>query len=138
MVVILTMLLVALDQQVQKTPNSQGSSPSNANLPPYYVLCYIINIMLINYHLYIMKMKTQIIDNFLPPDQFKLAQSLIMDYGFPWMWNDSVTNQVGYSDPNEFQFIHLFYDPLSGVTTQCCSSWLDIVKPYGDKFNPIS
>jgi len=84
-----------------------------------------------------MKMKTQIIDNFLPYDQFKLAQSLIMDYGFPWMWNDSVTNQVGYSDPNEFQFIHLFYDPLSGVTTEY-PNWLDIVKPYGDKFNPIS
>ena len=84
-----------------------------------------------------MKIKRQIIDNFLPYNQFKLAQSLIMDYGFPWMWNDSVTNEVGYSDPSEFQFVHLFYDPLSGVTTQY-PKWMDIVKPYGDKFNPIS
>ena len=60
-----------------------------------------------------MEIKRQIIDNFLPQEQFKLAQSLIMDYGFPWMWNDSVTNQVGYSNPKEFQFVHLFYDPLS-------------------------
>ncbi len=29
-----------------------------------------------------MKMKRQIIDNFLPYDQFKLAQSLIMDMDF--------------------------------------------------------
>ena len=53
-----------------------------------------------------MEIKRQIIDNFLPQEQFKLAQSLIMDYGFPWMWNDSVTNQVGYSNPKEFQFVH--------------------------------
>ena len=84
-----------------------------------------------------MKMQRQIIDNFLPQEQFKLAQSLIMDYGFPWMWNDSVTNEVGYSDPDEFQFVHLFYDPLSGVTTKY-PDWLDIIKPYGDKFKPIS
>ena len=84
-----------------------------------------------------MKIKRQIIDNFLPYDQFKLAQSLIMDYGFPWMWNDSVTNEVGYSNPKEFQFVHLFYDPLSGVTTEF-PDWMDIIKPYGDRFNPIS
>ena len=84
-----------------------------------------------------MEIKRQIIDNFLPQEQFKLSQSLIMDYGFPWMWNDSVTNEVGYSNPKEFQFVHLFYDPLSGVTTQY-PGWLNIVKPYGDKFNPIS
>ena len=45
----------------------------------------------------------KVVDNFLPEEHFRLAQSLIMDYGFPWMWNDSVTKQVGQSDPKEFQ-----------------------------------
>lgn len=79
----------------------------------------------------------KIIDNFLSITEFKLAQALLMDYGFPWMWNDSVTNQVGYSDPNEFQFVHSFYEPLSGVVTDF-PKWLEIIKPYGDKFKPIS
>ena len=44
-----------------------------------------------------------------------------MDYGHTSLvGNDSVTNEVLYSPPSEFQFVHLFYDPLSGVTTQVC------------------
>ena len=79
----------------------------------------------------------RVVDNFLPQADFKLAQSLIMDYGFPWMWNDSVTKEVGLADPNEFQFVHLFYDPLSGVVTDY-PRWIDIIKPYGDRMNPTS
>ena len=81
--------------------------------------------------------KIQVIDNFLSEQQFRLAQSLILDYGFPWMWNDSVTKEVGLADPDEFQFVHLFYDPLSGVVTDY-PKWLDIIKPYGDRMNPTS
>ena len=54
-----------------------------------------------------------------------------MDYGFPWMWNDSVTKQVGESDPDEFQFIHKFYNPLSGVMSSY-PRWKDIIKPFAD------
>ena len=79
----------------------------------------------------------KVVDNFLPETNFKLAQSLIMDYGFPWMWNDSVTKDVGYSDPDEFQFIHLFYHPMSGVVTDY-PRWLEIIKPYADRINAIS
>ena len=79
----------------------------------------------------------RVVDNFLAEEDFKLAQALIMDYGFPWMWNDSVTREVGLADPDEFQFVHLFYDPLSGVVTDY-PRWIDIVKPYGDKMNPTS
>ena len=79
----------------------------------------------------------RVVDSFLAEEDFKLAQALIMDYGFPWMWNDSVTKEVGLADPDEFQFIHLFYDPLSGVVTDY-PRWIDIVKPYGDIMNPIS
>ena len=79
----------------------------------------------------------RVVDNFLAEEDFKLAQALIMDYGFPWMWNDSFTKEVGLADPDEFQFVHLFYDPLSGVVTDY-PRWIDIVKPYGDKMNPIS
>ena len=79
----------------------------------------------------------KVVDNFLPEEQFKLAQSLIMDYGFPWMWNDSVTKDVGYGDPDEFQFIHLFYHPMSGVVTDY-PRWLEIIKPYADRMNAVS
>ena len=79
----------------------------------------------------------RVVDNFLPQADFKFAQSLIMDYGFPWMWNDSVTKEVGLADPNEFQFVHLFYDPLSGVVTDY-PRWIDIIKPYGDRMNLTS
>ena len=79
----------------------------------------------------------KVVDNFLPETNFKLAQSLIMDYGFPWMWNDSVTKDVGYSDPDEFQFIHLFYHPMSGVVTDY-PRWLEIIKPYADRMNASS
>jgi hypothetical protein len=79
----------------------------------------------------------KVVDNFLPETDFKLAQSLIMDYGFPWMWNDSVTKQVGESDPKEFQFVHKFYDPLSGVTSDY-PRWKDIIKPFADYMNPVS
>ena len=79
----------------------------------------------------------KVVDNFLPVEHFKLAQSLIMDYGFPWMWNDSVTKQVGESDPDEFQFIHLFYHPMSGVVTDY-PRWLEIIKPFADYMNPVS
>ena len=84
-----------------------------------------------------MKLQMKVVDNFLPEEDFKLAQLLIMDYGFPWMWNDSVTKEVGKSDPSEFQFVHSFYDPLSGVATNY-PRWLEIVKPYADRMNAIS
>ena len=79
----------------------------------------------------------KVVDNFLPEEHFRLAQSLIMDYGFPWMWNDSVTKQVGQSDPEEFQFIHKFYDPLCGVMSSY-PRWKDIIKPFADYMNPVS
>ena len=79
----------------------------------------------------------RVVDKFLPEKDFKLAQALMMDYGFPWMWNDSVTKDVGYSDPDEFQFIHLFYHPMSGVVTDY-PRWLEIIKPYADRMNAVS
>ena len=79
----------------------------------------------------------RVVDSFLAEEDFKLAQALIMDYGFPWMWNDSVTKDVGYSDPDEFQFIHLFYHPMSGVVTDY-PRWLEIIKPYADRMNAVS
>ena len=79
----------------------------------------------------------QVVDNFLPETDFKLAQALIMDYGFPWMWNDYVIKEMDKDDPKEFQFVHKFYDPLSGVTSDY-PRWKDIIKPFADYMNPVS
>tara|TARA_R100000734_G_C3266228_1_gene63441 strand:- start:76 stop:573 length:498 start_codon:yes stop_codon:yes gene_type:complete len=79
----------------------------------------------------------KIIDNFLPQEQFNLAKAHLLDYGFPWMWNDSVTKNECIADPSEFQFVHSFYEPLCGVVTEY-KDWLDIIKPFGDRLNPVS
>ena len=76
----------------------------------------------------------KVIDNFLPETEFKLAQSLMMDYGFPWMWNDCVTK---LDDDSEFQFIHMFHHPLAGIVTEY-PRWKDILKPYADRMVPTS
>mgnify|MGYP003151645742 FL=1 len=79
----------------------------------------------------------KIIDSFLPEDYFKLSQSLIMDYGFPWQWNDFAVKDIITDDVHDFQFVHPFYNPLSGVVTNY-PRWKDIIKPYADYLNPVS
>ena len=74
----------------------------------------------------------KVIDNFLPEEEFKLVQALIMDYGFPWFYNDSVTKDPYPQNCKEFQFVHLFYNPLCGMVSEY-PRWKDIIKPYADR-----
>ncbi len=74
----------------------------------------------------------KVIDNFLPEEEFKLVQALMMDYGFPWFYNDSVTKDPYPQNCKEFQFVHLFYNPLCGMVSEY-PRWKDIVKPYADR-----
>ena len=77
----------------------------------------------------------QIIDNFIPPKIFEEVQSRMLGYGFPWMWNDFVTKEDKSED--EFQFIHSFYAPLSGVVTPY-TEYRKILAPYVDNMNVTS
>ena len=60
----------------------------------------------------------KVIDDFLPEEEFKLVQALMMDYGFPWFYNDSVTKDPYPQNSKEFQFVHLFYNPLCGMGSE--------------------
>jgi len=74
----------------------------------------------------------KVIDNFLSDEEFKLIQSLMMDYGFPWFYNDSVTKDPYPDNCKEFQFVHSFYSPLNGMVSEY-PRWRDIIKPYADR-----
>ena len=50
-------------------------------------------------------MEINVIDNFLPQDQFNHIQDLLMGPWFPWYYNKSI---VDYDD-SKFQFTHIFY-----------------------------
>ena len=71
-------------------------------------------------------MSVEIIDNFLPEEYFRPLQQFLMGFDFDWYYNDYVLGRGGAKSPgHEFQFIHHFYRPFSGV----CS-------PHFNKLNP--
>lgn len=70
----------------------------------------------------------KVIDDFLPSIEFTEIQKLMMDFGFPWYYNDCVTKA---DDNSEFQFVHMFYSPLGGVVSDY-PRWREILKPYCD------
>ena len=49
----------------------------------------------------------QIIDNFLPLEEFLLIQELMLNSGFPWFYNPYI-NYIDESS-DDFQFTHVFY-----------------------------
>ena len=77
----------------------------------------------------------EVIDDFVAPKLFEEIQGRMLDYGFPWMWNDFVTKEDKSED--EFQFIHSFYAPLSGVVTPY-TEYRKILAPYVDNMNVTS
>ena len=51
----------------------------------------------------------EVIDNFLPENDFIKLQSLILGEYFPWYYNDSVLTTPSNFTSLNYQFIHLFY-----------------------------
>jgi hypothetical protein len=50
-------------------------------------------------------MEIDVIDNFLPQDQFNHIQDFLMGSWFPWYYNRSIIKE----DYSKFQFTHIFY-----------------------------
>jgi len=48
----------------------------------------------------------QVIDNFLPKDEFKKIQELFMSANFPYYFNNSVADEYD----KDFYFTHTLYD----------------------------
>jgi len=69
---------------------------------------------------------SQIIDNFLPEEQFNNLHNLMMGGGMIWHYSDV----VDYDGDNEdrFQFSHLFFKPNEGFI----SPLPDLVRPFID------
>ena len=51
----------------------------------------------------------EVIDNFLPEDDFLDLQSLLLGEYFPWYYNDYVLTTPSNFTSLNYQFIHLFY-----------------------------
>ena len=78
-------------------------------------------------------MDLRVIDNFLPPDNFKKIESLLLGDNFPWFYNNNVITSI--KEIGIYQFTHTFFDvrdPWNGIASQ----WYgDIIDPYAAKLN---
>ena len=61
----------------------------------------------------------KIIDNFLPEEEFKSIQSLMMSNGFNWFYSKGrVTN-----DDGSFNMVHMFFQPEVGSNSEHLNMW---------------
>ena len=67
----------------------------------------------------------QIIDNFLPEEQFDKISNLLMGSGMIWNYTD-VVDYPGSNNNNKSQFTHLFFKTPTGFI----SPLSDLVKPF--------
>jgi hypothetical protein len=61
----------------------------------------------------------QIIDNFLPEEEFKSIQSFMMGGEFNWFYKDGMT----YNDDGLFYMVHMFYQPDVGSNSEHLNMW---------------
>lgn len=67
-------------------------------------------------------------DNFLPEEQFKKLQSVVMGDMFPWYYNRHIIED-GKGEESEFQFTHRLFGETEGVA----SSAMNFVDPILEK-----
>ena len=74
----------------------------------------------------------KIIDNFLPEEEFKSIQSIMMGEKFPWYV--CTTGMVEMGDGG-YQFCHMFYEPIeeAGITSDYLEMWKNFSKKIGTK-----
>jgi len=78
----------------------------------------------------------EIIDNFLPLDQFNKVQHALMSSKIPWFINDDVVNtdlgNIASNDKHNWQLFHLFYyNPI--MHSEC----LGVIEPILQHLNPL-
>ena len=61
----------------------------------------------------------KIIDNFLPEEEFKFIQSLMMGGKFNWFYAEGRVME----DDGEFHMIHMFYQPEVGANSEHINIW---------------
>ena len=61
----------------------------------------------------------EIIDNFLPEEEFNSIQSLMMGGQFNWFYTDGLT----YDDDGLYLMLHMFYQPEVGENSEYLPMW---------------
>lgn len=77
----------------------------------------------------------EIIDNFLPNEEFKKIQQFILSYNFPWYFLDSKSSPsipILCDDLNNYQFCHVLFDDENQTNNPYLSQYFPIVKPIID------
>ena len=69
----------------------------------------------------------EVVDNFLPKEEFNSIKNILMGDDFPWYYNSSVANDM---DIDDFYFTHTFFKNLE-VNSNCYI----ILKPIIQKLN---
>ena len=59
----------------------------------------------------------KIIDNFVPKEEFKAIQDLMMGDAFPWYYNDYIIEPSEKENLNDYQFTHQFFKPPYGTVS---------------------
>ena len=61
----------------------------------------------------------KIIDNFLPEEEFKSIQSLMMGFEFPWYFSSDIVRD----GDGKFQLLHVFFQPDVGSNSKHINIW---------------
>ena len=71
----------------------------------------------------------QIIDNFLPEEEFKSIQSLMMGGEFNWFYSEGRT----FPDDGSFHMTHMFFQPEVGSNSEHVNMWNTFMNKVGAK-----
>ena len=71
----------------------------------------------------------QIIDNFLPEEEFKSIQSFMMGGQFKWIYSEGRS----YEDDGLFLMVHMFYQPDVGTNSEHINIWNNFMSKIGAK-----
>ena len=71
----------------------------------------------------------QIIDNFLPEEEFKSIQSLMMGGEFKWFYSRGRT----FSEDESYQMLHMFFQPEVGSNSEHLPMWGNFMTMIGAK-----
>jgi len=73
----------------------------------------------------------ELLDNYLPVNQFRELQSIFLGPNFPWFYNDCINLST---DPGGYQFVHSLYSTNKGPS----SNYYNLVAPIIEKLSPES
>ena len=78
-----------------------------------------------------MKNKINIIDNFLPKEEFLKLKTILMSDMMPWFFNDYKVFDTKKENLNNYQFVHIFYQNYQIWSNHydCLLSLINKIKP---------